>query len=52
MGAELARLAVDAAYEPVLPVTPIQPIRFHGFKALGVSLTIAAYRALDRLGIG
>ncbi len=52
MGAELARLVAQPDYVPVLPVTPITPIRFHAFKALGVSATIAAYRVLDRLGIG
>jgi glycine/D-amino acid oxidase-like deaminating enzyme len=52
MGAELARLARDPDHVPVLPVTAIAPIRFHAFKALGVSATIAAYRALDRLGVG
>jgi glycine/D-amino acid oxidase-like deaminating enzyme len=52
MGGELARLARDPDHEPILPFTTIAPIRFHGFAALGVSATIAAYRALDRLGIG
>jgi glycine/D-amino acid oxidase-like deaminating enzyme len=51
MGGELARLASGMDYDPVLPITPIAPIRFHAFKALGVTATIAAYRALDRLGI-
>jgi glycine/D-amino acid oxidase-like deaminating enzyme len=52
MGGELARLARQSDYDPVLPITAIAPIRFHRFKALGVTATIAAYRALDRLGIG
>jgi glycine/D-amino acid oxidase-like deaminating enzyme len=51
MGGELARLASATDYDPVLPITPIVPIRLHGFKALGVSATIAAYRVLDRLGV-
>jgi glycine/D-amino acid oxidase-like deaminating enzyme len=51
MGGELARLASQTDYDPVLPVTPIVPIRLHGFKALGVTATIAAYRVLDRLGV-
>jgi glycine/D-amino acid oxidase-like deaminating enzyme len=51
MGGELARLAREPSYDPVLPITPIVPIRFHRFKALGVTATIAAYRLLDRLGI-
>jgi glycine/D-amino acid oxidase-like deaminating enzyme len=52
MGGELARIARKTSYDPVLPITPIAPIPFHRFKALGVSATIAAYRALDRLGVG
>jgi glycine/D-amino acid oxidase-like deaminating enzyme len=52
MGAELARLAVDSTYETALPVSRVEPIRLHRFKALGVSATVAAYRAMDRLGIG
>ena len=51
MGGELARLARETDYDPVLPITPIMPIRLHGFKALGVSATIAACRVLDRLGV-
>jgi glycine/D-amino acid oxidase-like deaminating enzyme len=51
MGGELARLASQKDYQPVLPFTPITPIRFHAFKALGVSATITAYRVLDRLGV-
>ena len=51
MGGELARLARETDYDPVLPITPIAPIRFHAFKALGVTATITAYRVLDRLGI-
>lgn len=52
MGIELARLDRDPRAEPILPVTPIRPIPFHAFKALGVTATITLYRALDRLGIG
>lgn len=52
MGAELARLTVDPAYETALPVSSVEPIRLHRFKTLGVSATVAAYRAMDRLGIG
>jgi glycine/D-amino acid oxidase-like deaminating enzyme len=50
MGAELARLATDARYDPVLPITPVRPIAFHPLKAAGVAATIAAYRMLDRWG--
>jgi len=50
MGGELARLAIDARYDPVLPLSPVRPIPFHSLKALGVATTIAAYRALDRFG--
>ena len=52
MGAELAHLVVDSAYDPVLPFSPVRSIPFHSLKALGVASTIAAYRALDRLGFG
>jgi glycine/D-amino acid oxidase-like deaminating enzyme len=51
MGAELARLALDPHYDPLLPVTPIKPIPFHAFKSIGIASTIAAYRALDRMGL-
>jgi hypothetical protein len=50
MGAELARVAMDSNYDPVLPFSPVRPIPFHPLKALGVAATIAAYRALDRFG--
>ena len=50
IGAELARLALDPQHDPVLPFSRVQPMRLHAFKALGVASTIAAYRALDRLG--
>lgn len=50
MGAELARLAIDPQHDPVLPFSRVRPMRLHAFKALGVASTIAAYRALDRLG--
>lgn len=51
MGAELARLAIDPRYDPVLPITPIRPIPLHWMKAIGVAATIAAYRAIDRFGL-
>ena len=51
MGGELARLAMDARYEPVLPVTPIVPIPFAPLKRAGVAATLMAMRALDRLGL-
>jgi glycine/D-amino acid oxidase-like deaminating enzyme len=51
MGRELAGLVVEPGREPLFPFTPVTPIPFHRFKALGVSATIAAYRALDRLGL-
>jgi len=50
MGAELARLAINPHYDPVLPFSPVRPISFHALKALGVASTIAVYRALDRFG--
>ena len=50
MGAELSRLAIDARYDPVLPISPVRPIPFYPLKAFGVAATIAAYRALDRFG--
>ncbi len=50
MGAELARLAINPHYDPVLPFSPVRPIPFHPLKALGVASMIAAYRALDRFG--
>jgi len=52
MGTELARIVAQPDYVPILPVTEIAPIRFHALKALGVTATIAAYRVMDRLGIG
>jgi hypothetical protein len=50
MGAELAKLATQTGYNPVLHLTPVKTT-FHQLKALGVSATIAAYRVLDRFGI-
>jgi glycine/D-amino acid oxidase-like deaminating enzyme len=50
MGAELATLALDPQYDPVLPITPVRPIPFHPLKAIGVASTIALWRALDRVG--
>jgi glycine/D-amino acid oxidase-like deaminating enzyme len=51
MGAELARLAMDRAYEPVLPISLVQPIPFSGLKRIGVPLAVGAMRVLDRLGL-
>jgi glycine/D-amino acid oxidase-like deaminating enzyme len=51
MGAELARLALDARHEPVLPLTPIAPIPFAPLKRAGAAATLMAMRALDRLGL-
>ena len=51
MGLELAHLALDARYEPVLPITPIKPIPFAPFKRLGVSTMIGWMRMLDRFGL-
>lgn len=51
MGAELARIVLDKDHEPVLPVTGVTRIPFAPLKRVGVSLTIAAMRVLDRLGI-
>jgi glycine/D-amino acid oxidase-like deaminating enzyme len=50
MGGELAKLARDPRYDPVIPISPVRPIPFHPLKALGVASTIAWYRALDRCG--
>jgi len=33
------------------PVTEVRPIPFHRFRRLGVSATVAAFRALDRVGL-
>ena len=52
MGRELALLASDPDYESVLPVSGVKPIPFAMLKRAGVSVTIAAMRTLDRLGIG
>jgi glycine/D-amino acid oxidase-like deaminating enzyme len=51
MGAELARMVLDRDHEPVLPVTGVARIPFAPLKRMGVSMTIAAMRVLDRLGI-
>ena len=51
MGAELARLAMDRTYEPVLPISPVQPIPFSRLKRIGVPVAIGAMRVLDRLGL-
>lgn len=50
IGAELARVVIDPRHDPVLPLSPIRPMRFHAFKAIGVPAMLAAYRALDHLG--
>ena len=52
IGRELARLATEPDYESVLPVSGIAPIPFAPLKRVGVSVAIAAMRALDRLGAG
>ncbi|SED28013.1 Glycine/D-amino acid oxidase [Rhizobiales bacterium GAS188] len=51
IGFELARLTQDEAYRPVLPISPIVPIPFSPLKRVGVAATVAAMRALDRLGL-
>jgi glycine/D-amino acid oxidase-like deaminating enzyme len=51
MGAELARLAMDDAHEPILPISPVVPIPFSALKRIGYATTLAAMRALDRLGL-
>ena len=49
MGAELARLATDKTYEPVLPISPVAPIPFSPLKRAGFAAAMTAMRALDRL---
>jgi len=52
MGTVLARWAAGAPDEDLgFPVTPARPIPFHRFRNLGLGTTVAAFRALDRLGI-
>jgi glycine/D-amino acid oxidase-like deaminating enzyme len=51
MGAELARLAMDRTYEPVLPISPVQPIPFSRLKRIGVPVAVGTMRILDRLGL-
>lgn len=51
IGAELARVVIDPRHDPVLPLSPVRPMRFHAFKAIGVPAMMAAYRALDHFGI-
>jgi glycine/D-amino acid oxidase-like deaminating enzyme len=51
MGAELARVATDAAHEPVLPISSVEPIPFSLLKRVGVPVAVTAMRALDRLGL-
>ena len=51
MGAELARLAADSSYEPVLPISKVEPIPFSPLKRVGFAATLAGMRALDRLGL-
>ncbi len=51
-GRELAKRAVDPAMRRRLPIAPVAPIPLHAAQgASGSSATIAAYRALDRLGM-
>ncbi|HLW92205.1 MAG TPA: FAD-binding oxidoreductase [Roseiarcus sp.] len=51
MGAELARLATHKSYEPVLPISEVAPIPFSPLKRVGFAASLAAMRALDRLGL-
>ena len=51
VGAELARVSTDASYEPVLPLSPIEPIPFSPLKRVGAFATLTAMRAFDRLGL-
>ena len=51
MGGELARLATDATYESVLPISPVRPIPFAPLKRVGFTAALATMRALDRLGL-
>ena len=51
IGAELARLAMDATYDPVLPISPIRPIPFSPLKRFGFGAALGAMRALDGLGL-
>lgn len=51
MGGELARLAMDETYEPVLPISPVAPIPFSGLKRVGFAAALTAMRTLDRLGL-
>ena len=51
MGAELARIVIDPHYDPVLPFSPVRPHSASSAEGASASPpTIAAYRALDRLG--
>ena len=51
IGAELARLAMDRTYEPILPISAVQPIPFSRLKRIGVPVAVATMRVLDRLGL-
>lgn len=51
MGAELAWLARDDRYDPVLPASPVKPIAFGAFKRIGVSAAIGLMRVQDRLSL-
>ena len=52
MGGEVARLATGMpAREVAMPVTPIQPLPFHGFWRLGVAAKVMEGRLRDRLGL-
>jgi hypothetical protein len=48
-GRELARHATGVPIEElILPVSPINPVRFHAFSGIGVDLLQRWYRFLDR----
>jgi glycine/D-amino acid oxidase-like deaminating enzyme len=51
MGAELARLATDATYEPALPFSKVKSIPFAPLKRVGFTAALVTMRALDRLGL-
>jgi glycine/D-amino acid oxidase-like deaminating enzyme len=51
MGAELSRLAAGKCYEPILPISPIEPIPFSPLKRTGFTAALMAMQAADRLGL-
>ena len=51
LGIELARRALDRAYDPPLPFTSIEPMPLHALKAVGTSALVAWYRVMDRIGL-